>query len=321
MYDKAARVRLTVKIEYELWLLEFLSDGEDAPVGDEHRVDMRLSNRDSRAHVYLRTARTRHSRRAVDVMNAMSPLIFAAAYKTLDMIFEWILEENCAAGAVAPRKPRSRLSFDEKTKCVAKLPLQSFPPLMRSTSDLKERLTALHRKLLGYRHEIVHRSNFSTSGGKLRVIHDTGGHVQVLDLARDELYSLARGVAVAVRLLIGSVTSPALALKGLYYYLDQVERLHGLGTFGQQKPILLNVQLGVPEEGGAYPADLGTVRGKLRQTHPNCDVLFNLTVVGLVDGEPSSAWHFPCDSLPDGDEFILLPGAYQAYATPIPEDW
>ena len=179
MYDKAARARLTAKTEYELWLLQFLSGSEDRSADTEHAVDMRLSNRDHRADVYLRTAKT-PSRGALAVMNAMSPLTFAAAYKALDMVFEWILEENYATGTVPARQPPSRWRFDEKTRCIGKLPLELFPPPMRSAPGLRERLVGLYVNLLGFRNEIVHRSSFSVHDGKLEVAHEAKGSVEVL---------------------------------------------------------------------------------------------------------------------------------------------
>lgn len=302
MYDKAACVRLSDKTEYELWLLKFLSGSEDQP-----EIDMVLSNRDPRAHVYLRTGDTvtLGLGRALDVMDRMSPLVFTAAYKMLDMIFEWMLEENFDAGAISANKPPSWWSFERKAEQIQTLPHGSFPPLMQSAPHFRERLVALYVRLLGYRNEIVHRNSFRVHDGKLEVTHEAKGSVEVLELGRGELGALVRLGVETVLLLVGSAPFGTEATKRLGYHFDQIEKLHGLGRLGQRKPLLLNVRLNVAEERGAFPADLGTVRRRVIQTHPDADVLLGLTVIGLVGGKPSIAWRFPVDSVPSGDEFVL----------------
>ena len=94
MYDRAAQERFKEKISYELWLLDFLSETQETFEGGSTISKITLMNRQPGAHVAITVTEVIGSGAAMRVMDAMMPLTFTASYKIIDMIFEWVLEEN-----------------------------------------------------------------------------------------------------------------------------------------------------------------------------------------------------------------------------------
>ena len=90
-----------------------------------------------------------------------------------------------------------------------------------------------------------------------------------------------------------------------------------MADFKQGKPILVNVELKVPEEKGLFPADLKFVRQEISRIYSSVDVLFNLKIIGLVDGKPSIGWSFPADFVPKKDVFELRPDNHEKYRVPL----
>jgi len=164
VYDQTARSRLKEKIGYELWLLDFLSKTQETFEGgsDISTVSLRSGKPGAQVSVYV--TEVIGSEPAMKVMNAMMPLTFAASYKILDMVFEWILEENKKAGDVQEIPWR----FKEKIKIISSTQL-AYPPLLKSEPYIRDYLFALYSNLLKFRNEIVHSNRFLVSNGKLRV--------------------------------------------------------------------------------------------------------------------------------------------------------
>ena len=100
MYDQTAQTRLREKIGYELWLLDFISETQETFEGGADISTITLTNRQLDAHIAKFNKEALGSEAAIKLMNAMSPLTFTASYKILDMVFEWILEENHDAGNI-----------------------------------------------------------------------------------------------------------------------------------------------------------------------------------------------------------------------------
>ena len=125
--------------------------------------------------------------------------------------------------------------------------------------------------------------------------------------------AFVRTVVAVANLLTGALSFGPLEEQLFEYHLDRIQALHGLAEFKQTKPLLVNVVLNVPVEERLFPADLKFVRQEISRIHPNVDVLFNLKIVGLVDGKPSINWFFPIDSVPENDLLELRLDSYEKY--------
>ena len=313
MYDQTAQSQLKEKLDYELWLLDFLSKTQETFEGGSDISTITLTNRQSSAHVAITLTEVIGSGAAMKVVDAMMPLTFTASFKILDMIFEWILEKNKKAGNIQKVPWR----FKEKIEVTASVPLNYHPPLLQSKSYIRKYLFALYTNLLKFRNEIVHKNNFSVLDSKLRVETIVDSQLYSIELDRGELGAFVRTVIAAANLLTGVLSFGEQEDYLLKYHLDRIKKLHGLSEFTQAKPILVNVILKVPEEKRIFPADIKFVREQISRIHPNVSVLFNLKVIGLVKDKPSVCWFFPVGSVPKDEVFELRPDSHKNYFIPL----
>ncbi|NQT60352.1 MAG: hypothetical protein HQ557_15330, partial [Bacteroidetes bacterium] len=247
---------------------------------------------------------------AKKIMDAMMALTFTASFKNLDMIFEWILENNIHVGII---NSRTRLTFFEKINILSSNNHLVYPPLFQSEPYIRDYSFALYSKLLKFRHEIIHKNNFSVSGAKLKIETVENSQTYSIELDRGELGAFMRTVVAVTKLLTGVLPFGEKEDRLIKYHLDQISKLHELSEFKQAKPILVDVILKVPEEKGIFPADIKWVREKINKIHSNVNVLFNLKVIGLVDDNPSFCWFFPIDSVPKDEILELQSDNYKEY--------
>jgi hypothetical protein len=315
LYDQGAQVRLKEKMDYEQWLLDFLSKTQKSLEGERKVTQITLKNRQSGPNVHFALSDVLGSGAALEIINAMRPLIFVASYKILDMIFEWILQENRDSG----KMKRVLWPFSEKIEMFSKFQID-FPPLLQSEPYIKEYLFALYSELLKFRNEIVHKNNFSVLEDKLRIEAIQDSHSYVLELGPKELWAFVEITIAIANLLIGdSVFDPQIE-RLLKYRLDHLSKIHGLAEFKQPLPIPIDVVLEVPEEGHIFPADLKFLREELRRIHPNVDILFNLKILGIVNKRPTVGWLFPFDAIPGCDLLELQPDSYNEYRVSLAKE-
>ncbi len=315
MYDRVAQERLKEKISYELWLLNFLSETQETFEGGSDISTITLTNRQPSAHVAITLTEVIGSGAAMKVMNAMMPLTFISSYKILDMIFEWILEENKKVGNIQ----RVPWRFKGKIEIISSGQL-NYPPLFQSNPYIQNYLFALYSNLLKFRNEIVHKNNFLVLGTKLKIETTENSQLYSVELDRGELGAFVRTVIAVAKMLIGVLPFGEKEDCLLKYHLDRIRKLHGLSEFKQPKPILVEVILKVPEDKkGIFPADLKFVRQQIGRIHPGVNVMFNLTVIGLVNDKPSACWFFPVNSIPRDEVLELTPDSYNDYLRPLEE--
>jgi hypothetical protein len=307
MYNQATQSQLKEKLDYELWLLDFLSKTQETFEGGSNISTIILTNRQPSTHATIFPNEVMGLGTAIKVMDAMAPLTFCASFKILDMVFEWILNENEKAGNIQ----KTPWEFKKKIKIISSVTL-NYPSLLQSEPYIRDYLFALYSKLLKFRNEIVHNNNFSVDG-KLKVETIKNSKSYSIELDRGELGALVRTVVAAANLLTGVLSFGNQENCLFKYHLDRISKLHGLIEFKQTKPILVNVILNVPEEKNIFPVDVKFVREKINRIYPNGNVLFNLKIIGLVNDRPSSCWFFPIDSLPKEELFELQSGKYEEY--------
>ncbi len=314
MYDQIAQNQLKEKFDYELWLLDFLSETQKIYEGGPNISTITLINRKSSTHATMPFTEEIGSGAAMKIMDTMMPLTFIASYKILDMIIEWILEENTKSGNIQSI-PRY---FNEKIKIISSTSVQlDYPPLFQSTPYIKDYLSALYSKLLKFRHEIIHKNNFKVPNGKLIIETTEKSKLYSIDLDRGELGAFVRTVVAIANLLTGVLLFGKQEDYLLKYHLDRIKKLHGLSEFRQVKTILINVILKVPEEKSIFPADIKFVRERISQIYPNVKTLFNLKVMGLINNKPSVCWDFPVDFIPKGEVLELRSNNYKKYLVPL----
>ena len=308
MYDDKARQKLLDKLDYELWLLNQLAEYQIFDGGtDIATLKIRSGEIDTT------TLDSEEFYMPPQLTTPMTPLVFTASYKMLDMIFEWILEENHRVGNIK----KVPWSFQDKLKLLKGKPTLQYPTLFTTQKYLHSYSEALFLRLLPYRNEIVHNNAFSVCKDQL-ILSSSKNNTIGLTLSRVQIGCLVRFVVALARALAGVIEVDTHRDKLLRYHLDSLTTAHGLQAFNQQEPILVNVELEVPEQCGSFPVNLKQIRDKVSAKFPTQDVVFNLTVQA-VDGENLIAkWYFkeeevPISDDPTSDEVIFGEESYKAH--------
>lgn len=307
MYDHKSQQKLLDKLDYELWLLNQLAEYQQVFDGGTDIETFKIRSGELGAEIGIKLTDT-FSPIPSQLTIAMTPLVFTASYKILDMIFEWILEENHSAGNIK----KVPWGFQDKLKLLkGKAKLQS-PPLFTTKKYLHSYSEALFRRLLPYRNEIVHNKAFSVANDQLILASSKNKNIG-LTLSRTQLGCLVRFVVALARALAGVIEVDAHRDSLLKYHLDSLTTAHELKAFKQRKPILINVELEVSKRCGSFPGNLKQVRDEVRTQFPTQDVVFNLTVQ-TVDGENLIAkWYFKEEDVPTSDEVTFDEGSYRAH--------
>ena len=121
MYDHKARQELLGKLDYELWLLNQLAEYQIFDGGTDIAT---LKIRNGKLYTTILDSGEENapwSRVATDI----TPLVFTASYKILDMIFEWILQENHSVGKIK----KVPWGFKKKLKHLKDKSKLQYPPL------------------------------------------------------------------------------------------------------------------------------------------------------------------------------------------------
>lgn len=213
MYDQVAQERLKEKTNYELWLLDFLSETQEIFEGGPNITTVTLVNRQPNVHAAITLTEVLGSETVMKVLDTIMPLTFIVSYKILDMIFEWVLEENKAVGNIQ----KVPWKFGKKIEVISNSQLE-YPPLFQSNQYIREYLFAIYSNLLKFRNEIVHRNNFSVSGNKLQIKTSENS----LEIGREELGALVRTVTAVAKMLAGILPFGKREDCLLKYYLTEL---------------------------------------------------------------------------------------------------
>ena len=290
------------KLDYEIWFLSFLEKHYDRVQGKDDPPVLELTSGDEFYNVEMVSEEHLSSLYNVTIVNAMMPFTFMASFKALDMIFEWILEENFT------NVPRP---FKKKVKLLKKESDLQLPSLFKAQPYLYTYAKALFCQLLPYRHEVVHKNSFSVSDDALTLSSSEQG--TSLILSSKQVDHLVRFVHVLVRALVGDVVIDRNKDMLLRYYLDVLGPVHGLDTFNQQVPLFVHVKLTSPKQGAAFPVDLKQVRDKLELTYPTQKVVFDLKVQAMDGEELIAKWYFAPEEVPDLDVMTLYEESHKTH--------
>ena len=298
---------LQSKLNYEVWFLDFLEKHDDRFQGKDGPPVIELTSDGSSCQIEMVSEEDLSSFYNATVINTIMPLTFVASFKVLDMIFEWVLEENCALGKIQT----APWDFKEKVKLMRNDSHLQLPPLFESQPYLYTYTKALFCQLLPYRHEIVHKNAFSVLADTLTLSSSRQG--TSLTLSSQQVACLVRFMRLLVRALLGEIVVDDYKTRMIRHYLDALAPAHGLETFGQQAPIFVRVRLTAPRQGAGFPADLKQVRDKLASTFPTQEVIFDLNVRAVDGGKLRAKWYFAPEEVPDLNVMTLYEESHKRH--------
>ena len=301
--------RLLDKLDYEVWFLDYLEKRYDMDRSQRDAPVIKITNGEQQSS-YKRSFYDCFSGPDSTLLNAMMPLTFVASFKTLDMIFEWILEET---------DKKVPWGFSDKVKILKRASNLQLPAPFKNQPHLYDYAKALFCQLMPYRNEVVHRNRFSVSGDTLTLSDSKAG--TSLTLNGQQVDRLVRFALALVRVLTKQMVVDRKTDALLKYYLDGLAPIHGLPPFNQrQMPFLVHVELTLPKCGASFPADLKRVRDEVKRKISNQEVFFDLKVLA-VEGETLIAtWYFSPEEVPDLDMMIFYEESHKAHRVAIIKD-
>ncbi|MDE3000748.1 MAG: hypothetical protein OXU79_16870 [Gemmatimonadota bacterium] len=305
MQDEALRA----KMKYEIWFLSFLEHRIDRARENDQSPVLRITSGVVPANIKMTFEDSLSNDESLIL--AMMPLTFVGSFKVLDMIFEWVLEENCKLGKI----PQVPWRFADKEKMLNKASILQLPRLFDTHPHLLTYARAVFCKLVPYRNEVIHSNSFSVSGDELTLSSSRKG--TTLTLSGDQVDGLARFVRILARALIGEISVDEYKHRVIRHYLDLLAPVHGLAKFNQQMPRFVPVELTATRIGPAFPANLKQVRDLISKTFGDQDVFFDLKVIAVDGEEIVSKWHFAPDEVPDVDVLTFYEESHKAHREEI----
>lgn len=306
-----ARGRLLAKLDYEIWFLDFLEKRCDMVKGKRDNPVIEITSRDE---PYRKNRGVElHFGLDPTLMNAMMPLTFIASVKTLDMVFEWVFEENYKLGKIS----KVPWHFKDKVKCLKKKSTLLLPSLFGNEPYLYDYSKAIFCQLLPYRNEVVHGDRFSISGDILTLSSSRTG--TSLTLSSEQIGGLVRFVRALVRVLTKEIVVDSYTNKLLQYYLDILAPVHGLTIFNQQVPLFVHVEFTSFKQGPSFPVDMKKVRGEPASTFPTQEVIFDLTVLAMEGENLIAKWYFAPEEVPDTDVMTFYEESHKAHRVALVE--
>lgn len=309
-FDEGALSRLAERTEYETWLLEavyalveqeLFPSWPDAVVYPVDKSQAQFFGC-GRANIVLGDWRP-------GFLNAGAPLVFVSTFKLLDMLIEWILEENGVP---------STFRFQQKLQHLKDSPI--FPQTIETRPWLKERLTGLYSILEPLRGTIIHDKHFSATDGAIRISSSRKGIVgAAVEISAANLRTLAVAIVSVLRYVDGTWYLDELREKILRYELDELVTLHGLPLLGQKRPFHTRVRVYLK---GPDPFDVDpmVIQGDLAARYVDQDCSFDLRVLMVKGGEVVDAYLFPWALIATASSDWHQGIDAQHYRTALPDD-
>jgi hypothetical protein len=306
IYDYESQQRLINKLDYEIWVLDFLGNAQDVFYGKTDISSIKITNGQNDAHTSIVVKDSIGAAYKQRIVDALTPLTFTASYKILDMVYEWILEENKTIRLISDVP----WSFSQKLNLIKNTRLQ-YPPLFANNSYIKDYSFAFLNNLLPYRNEVIHSHRFSVTGDKI-VLTDNKTSAK-LELDKKQMGYLVRLVVALAQCLTGKISFNVYLDRLIKYHFNELAIIHHLQIFKQKLPLLVNIELKVPKEANGYKANLKFVRELVSRMHQRHDVLFNLTLMTQDKDCITGKWHFSVNDVPNIDVLDIEKEQYNGF--------
>lgn len=296
MFDNESQNQLQERLGYEQWVLKKslnileLNEGKLSPLTVEF-------NDNSSVTVNMMVSEYVGASLAADLVNEMSPLIFCASYKILDMIVEWIIHEN---------EGNCPWQFSRKINLLKdKQDSLTLPQLFSSNPDIFNVLIGLYSNLVDFRNAITHGKWGKNAGGVLSFdFEKSDGSLIKRTIPLEQVIGFSECMSLFANELINPSSIPEVVLS-IKWSLDKLHSLHGGTSFGIQSPRFFNVVRRTKVKDDAIvKIDLKVIREALSKITMNNQYAYSLHVEAEV-GQLSLTWEIPSHRLPGEDNFML----------------
>ncbi|PRS29065.1 hypothetical protein C6W19_22900 [Bacillus sp. RJGP41] len=225
------------------------------------------------------------SNKRIEVLENLSPLLFVTCYKALDMIFEWILEEQVSD---VPFQFAKKIKLYERS---SNLPQFKYPESLIDEQPLIQVFFTLYKKLAIYRNKIIHGNWGTNVGGNLYFsFEDRGKQFELYVSFKDMLY-LSEAVSLMTDELIAQSVDSEPVYMTIKFLVDKLEHLHEGTPFNISKPRYYKVEYELGEN--AF-IDIEEIRNYLIGQSFGMPISFNLLILSKTN-----KWMLPWNVIRD----------------------
>lgn len=311
IYDNNSIERLENKLDYETFVLKFILEEKEILKG---KFSPDFFYYGINACHYVKVEDRLGSAISNEFLETFCPFTFVAAFKVLDMIFEWILEEHEKTNEIN----KVPYGFKEKDKLINRLKTDGnlhLPSIMQSNNYIFDYSYELYKNLRIFRNEIIHNKKFKLSDGKLKITAKLGtsNNTRSIELENEQIDALINVVLIITDLLLSKIHYGNTEENSLKYNFDQLFQLHNLSLFNQQI-VKLNVIAIIDEKNGKFSLNLKYIRDQLASVMNSSgnEVLFKLIMVGYRGNSPSNFWLFNAYDVPQNDILEITSNDYNS---------
>lgn len=160
MYDASSRIELKEHADYEGWLIDECLDRLRREQGWSDPLVIEVRD-DGNNMLLVELHDELGAASAAEVVRDLVPIVFASAFKILDMVMEWCLLENGAS-------PKSKFfSFVEKIQHARAGRIAVWPDFLSSDAHLQRVVVETYTSLRQKRNAIIHRGWGKNTEGDL----------------------------------------------------------------------------------------------------------------------------------------------------------
>ncbi|BCC09770.1 TPA: hypothetical protein ACTZ2G_005407 [Bacillus cereus] len=275
---------LVEKLGYERWVLResVLAVEKGYGITSDSTVTFQLDG--LKTHKLEMYAEFGSSKR-IEVLENLSPLLFVTCYKALDMIFEWILEEN---ESNVPFQFAKKIKLYEHSNGLSEF---KYPTSLINEQPLIQVFFKLYKKLAIYRNKIIH-GNWGTNvcGDLYFSFEDRNKHYELNVSFKDILY-LSEAVSLLTDELIARSVDSESVYMTIKFLVDKLEHLHGDPLFNISKPKHYKVEY---ELGDKNFIDIEEIRNYLIKQSSGMPISFHLLILSKTN-----KWMLPWNVIRD----------------------
>ena len=300
MFSNESQNLLQEKLGYEQWVLQESINILELNKGKLSSYTVEINDN---SPVVLKVMASEHfgASLAADLINEMSPLLFSASYKILDMVIEWIIHENQGDCPWQFSKKISLLNDKQGSL--------TLPTLFSFDTEIFNVLVRLYSNLVDFRNAITHGKWGKNQEGNLSFnFEKRDGSIIKTTISFEQVMGFSECMAWCANELINHSTTPEISEKvalSIKWSLDKLHSLHGGTLFGIPSPrffkVIRRTKLNDDE---IVKIDLKGIRKTLNDITMNSQYAYSLLVEAEV-GQISLAWEIASSCLPEADDLIL----------------
>ncbi|RAS94624.1 hypothetical protein A6E21_13750 [Bacillus cereus] len=275
------------KIGYERWLLKDCTTRLEYFLGipSSKTITFKLSGTRMH-HLFFKDSFGQQD--AQKVIENLSPLIFVTTYKCLDMIFEWILENNFTE---VPYQFTSKIKTLKQNKHAINLPNE-----LKQHMDLYNIYLKIYDKLKTYRNSIIHGNWGDNINGNLSFNFTLNNKTYEKNIIFKEVINLAESVLLLTELLINK-KNIEYTVTTMKFLLDNLTNIHLSPKFNVKSPLIFKV---IYEIGDTTKINLDEIRDYLKEQSFNHPFYFSLILMS-----ETQKWDIPSKYLQNQKEICI----------------